>query len=228
MVSLLVGSACGADIDGQHSAARPTPKPFEQRFDPPYDPRVRTGDLVRIGDAVLDDNRLTLTIRFTGGPAFSPDDPCSTDYKPWVQPDRGMLEAAVARVSHPELATLPPSMGCDAMGRPYTFHLGLAAPFLGTTVRDLHGTTLWVAPPDGLVEPTVLPDGWELRGSFDVPDAQPPLFARVYAADGTDVSGSSGPGMLVVYQAFGEPTRIRRRDRAGRCPHPWREGRASP
>jgi hypothetical protein len=188
---------------------RATQKPYEATFGPAFGARPASGSLTRIQDAVISEDGLLLTITFVGGSGFTADGFCSTDYAPWVAENGEALDAAVAVVPHPEQATAPPNAGCADVGFGYTFHLLLPRPFVGSTIHDLAGGTLWVREPTGLVTPGVLPPGWQLQLSEDEPEAQPPLWARVYAPDGTKVEAPNrGAGQLDLYQAFGAATKI--------------------
>ncbi len=186
-----------------------TPKPYEATFGPDY-PSVRpSGPFTAVDDAVISADGRQLTIAFTGGGAYAPGNFCSTDYAPWVAVNGDALDLAVVAVPHPDQPTAPPNVGCAAMGYPYTWHLLLGEPFVGSTIHDLAGGTLWVREPAGLVTPKQLPSGWHLRLSEDEPAARPPLWARVYAPAGTNIeSPNRGAGQLDLYQAFGAATNI--------------------
>ena len=201
----VVAAACSAGP----GAPPPAAKPYEQAFGPAYPPEPPAGQRTRVDDATISADGRTLTLAFTGGPAYAPDSFCSTDYAPWVAAAGADLKVAVVLVSRPDQATKPPNAACAAVGYRYTFHLLLPTPFAGSTVHDLAGGTLWVRPPPGLVEPQGLPSGWQLRWSGDEPAAQPPLWVRVYAPADSQVAGSNGGrGQLDLYQAFGAATQI--------------------
>ena len=206
-------SSCGSSIQVQPSSAptsqgvRATPKPYEATFGPDFPLAPPSGDLVEIHDAVISDDSLSLTIAFTGGSAYSPDDFCSTDFAPWVAPNGHALDVAVVVDQHPERGTAPPDLLCVGVGHGYTYHLLLARPFAGSTIHDLSGGTLWVREPPGLVMPGLLPNDWQLQRSEDAPTARPSLWTRVYAA-GHIAAPNRGAGQLVLYQAFGAATNI--------------------
>lgn len=201
----VMAAACSAGPGGPSSS----PKPYEQTFGPTYPPEPPAGQRTRVDDATISADGRTLTLLFTGGPAYTRDDFCSTDYAPWVAAAGADLEVAVVLVRHPDQATAPPNGACADVGYRYTFHLRLPAPFAGSTVHDLAGGTLWVRPPPGLVEPQALPSGWQLRWSGDEPAAEPPLWVRVYAPADSHVAGSNGGrGQLDLYQAFGAATQV--------------------
>jgi len=187
----------------------PTPKPLHQVFGPSFAAAPPSGNRTRVDDATISADGLTLAVAFTGGPGYSSSDFCSTDYEPWVAIDGDVLQLAITKLTHRDQATAAPNMACAAMGYPYTFDLRLPRPFLGSTIEDLAGGTLWVRDPHGLVTPRVLPVGWELRLSRDEPASNPPLYARVYAAAGSSIEAPNrGAGQLDLYQAFGERTNI--------------------
>jgi hypothetical protein len=205
----LLGGMSGCDAAGAPLVAGPTPKPLHQMFGPDYPAARPGGELKRIDDATISDDGLVLAVEFVGGPGYTPSDPCSTDYEPWVAADGDVLQVAITELTHPEQATLPPNAVCTAAGHRYVFDLRLSAPFLGSTIQDPVGNTLWVRDPLGLVMPKVLPPGWQLRLSEDVPEARPPLWARVYApAAATIEAPNRGAGQLDLYQAFGAATVI--------------------
>ena len=205
VVLAVVAAACSA----APGAKAPSPNPYEQTFGPDYPAQPPAGQRTRVDDAAISVDGRTLTLGFTGGLAYTPADFCSTDYAPWAAAAGADLDVALALVSHPDQATAPPNGGCAAVGHGYTFHLRLPAPFAGSTVHDLAGGTLWVRPPSGLVEPQALPPGWQLQWSGDEPAAEPPLWVRVYAPAGSQVTGGNGGrGQLDLYQAFGAATQI--------------------
>jgi hypothetical protein len=201
----IVASACSA----APGASSSSPKPYERTFGPDYPRQRPAGEGTRVDDASISADGRTLTLDFTGGLAYTPEDFCSTDYAPWVGSVGADLQVAVASVSHPDQATAPPNGACADVGHGYTYHLLLSAPYAGSVIRDLAGGTLWVRPPPRLVEPTSLPSGWALRWSGDEPAAEPPLWVRVYAPASSLVAGSNGgAGQLDLYQAFGAATQI--------------------
>jgi hypothetical protein len=146
-----------------------SPKPREQRFEPPYPSARPVGELVRIqGPGLLSSDRRELTVQFIGGFGYRPGDPCSDDYTGWAEIENGVLEVAIVIIHHPDQATLAPDTACLAEGFSYLFHFDLASPFDGPTVRDLASGELWVPPPERVAFPSLLPAGWEaidLRGS---------------------------------------------------------------
>jgi hypothetical protein len=201
----VVAAACSAGPEAPSSS----PKPYEQSFAPPYPPEPPAGDRARVDEATVDSDGRTLTLSFIGGAAYAPSDFCSTDYVPWVGSAGADLDVAVVRVSDPDQATAPPDGACAGAGHRYTFHLSLPAPFAGSTLHDAAGGTLWVRPPTGLVEPQVVPSGWQLRWSAEDSGAEPRLWVRVYAPAAAHVTGSNGGrGQLDLYQAFGAATQI--------------------
>ncbi len=213
LTATLLLSACGSPVQEEPRSApgtqgvSATAKAYEARFGPDFPSVVPSGDLVEVHDAVISDDSLALTISFTGGSAYSPDDFCSTDFGTWVAPNGDALDIAVYVVPHPERATAPPDVGCTGVGHGYTYRLVLARPFAGSTIRDLSGGTLWVREPPGLVTPGLLPNDWQLQLSEDAPMARPPLWTRVYAPAHI-AAPNRGSGQLHLYQAFGAATNI--------------------
>ena len=213
LTATLLLSSCGNPGPVQPSSAPTTQgvgapsKPYEATFGPDFPSTVPVGAFVEVHDAVISEDSLSLTIAFSGGSAYSPDNFCSTDFAPWVAPNGDALDLAVVVVPHPERGTAPPDLVCVGVGHSYTYHLLLARPFAGSTIHDLSGGTLWVREPPGLVMPELLPNAWQLQRSEDVPMARPPLWARVYAA-AQIAAPNRGAGQLDLYQAFGAPTNI--------------------
>lgn len=218
----LVLSGCGAGAarsdhppmaSPTERGAPPSPitaKSYDHTFGPIYAAQPVFGDRLRVEDAVLSQDALTLTVTVVGAHAYAPDNPCSADVDGWVGSDGEALDVAVISFHPVSQAPLTPDVGCTLEGYQHTLHLRLSAPFHGTTVNDVAGNTLWVAAPAGLVVPTILPTGWKLQGSYDEPEARPSLWARVYAAEPVDVNagGGLGHGRLILFQAFGAATDI--------------------
>jgi hypothetical protein len=208
-LATLLAVLCGCESTVIPPIAGPTAEPLHQVFGPAYPAAPPPGDRVRIDDASLSADSRTLTADFIGGPGYSPTDFCSTDYEPWVGIDGDVLLVGITKLAHPEQATAGPNMACAAVGYPYSFDLRLPGQFLGSTVRDLGGSTLWVREPRGLVTPRVLPAGWDVQLSQDEPTLVPALYVRVYAPAGSNIEAPNrGAGQLDLYQAFGAPTNI--------------------
>jgi hypothetical protein len=203
VASCLVAAGCGsASPPGGASAA--TPEPLEQAFGPSYPPQPAAGRQTRIDRASLSDDKKTLTIVFVGGKGYVPSDPCSADYEPWLAVDGDRIDVTVVEVARQGQATLAPNTGCTLEGYGHTYHLALATPFTGTTVKDRSGGTLFVGTPAGLAEARAVPPGLTLRLSFEQEPGPPAIWVRVYAAtDVPDTGPYEGPGRLVAYQAFG-------------------------
>lgn len=139
-----------------------SPKPQEQRFEPPYPSSRPAGQLVRIfGPGLLSLDRRELTVQFVGGVGYSAAEPCSDDYTGWTGLEDGVLEVAIVIVQHPDHATLPPGGACTLEGYRYLFHFDLGAPFEGSSIRDLGSGELWIPPPERVAAPQLLPVGWE-------------------------------------------------------------------
>jgi hypothetical protein len=201
IASCLLAAACGTTSPPQAAA---TPEPLEQTFGPSYPPQPPNGRQVRIDRAALSDDKSTLTVEFIGGSGYAPSDPCSADYEPWLAVEGDVLKVSVVEIARQGQATLAPDFACRLLGYGHTYHLALAAPFTGTTVKDATGGTLFVATPAGLAEPRDLPSGWTLQLSFEQEPGPPVIWVRVYAPAAVPDSGPfEGPGRLVVYQAFG-------------------------
>jgi hypothetical protein len=166
---------------------------------------------VQIDDLELSEDERTVRLRFTGGPPFDRDDPCSTDYVAVGEVRDGVLEIAVIEtVSSGELLPQQPNddgVLCDAMGHPRTLEIELAEPFLGSTVRDLSGNVRFLSAPEGLVELAGLPDGWTLRSENDVGGSPTGRWQRHYAPS-DDEPGEGSRGALDFYQAFGGPVNV--------------------
>jgi hypothetical protein len=175
----------------------------EQTFGPEYPAQPPAGRPVWISKAELSPDRHTLTIEFVGGQPYLASDPCSEDYEPWVAPRGDLLDVEVVNVDRPDQAQLGPNMGCAGVGYSHTYHLRLAAPFLGTAVNDLaQGGTLYVGTPAGALVATALPTGWSLRRAFQQEPGPPPIWVEIYAP-GPVGNEWEGPGQFVLYQAFG-------------------------
>lgn len=205
IASWLLAAGCGqSSVSLPNGPLAATPEPLEQTFGPSYPPRPANGRPARIDRAALSDDKKTLTIEFTGGKGYAPSDPCSTDYEPWLSVDGDAVDVTVVEVARQGQATLAPNFGCTLEGYGHRYHLTIASPFTGTTVKDLTGGTLFVATPAGLAEPRTVPTGWTLQLSFEEEPGPPAIWVRVYAAAAVPGTGPfEGPGRLVVYQAFG-------------------------
>jgi hypothetical protein len=165
-------------------------------------PRAEPGRdfrFVPISGLTLGADHRTLTIDFVGGKPFSPDDPCSKEYRATATVQDGVLEVGVSQV--PRGGEQP----CDAMGYGRSLVLRLDAPFAGTAWRDRYGYLHFLAPPPGLVELTGLPQGWALRNQRDVEESPAGRWERTYSPDPTITSGTS---TVVLYQSFGGPVNV--------------------
>ena len=190
-------------------ATRPTPQllGYERTFGPTY-PAVAPNPerAVRIDRATLSADRLTLTVEFVGGVPWNPNipGPCTTDYAPWLAPRGDELDVVVVHVPHERPDASGPMVFCTLEGHFWQFHLLLAEPFAGTTIRDLGGGgTLLVGPPAGTALLRVVPPGWLLQAQFQMEPGPPPMWTQIYAPGPVDPIPDEGPGRLVFYQAFG-------------------------
>lgn len=145
-------------------------------------------------------DRRSATIGFVGGSEFDPADPCSVAYVARVEAIGDDLRVGIFARKHP--LQLPENMACDAMGHPRTLVVGWDEPFLGTRVLDQAGSVILLAPPDGLVQITALPDGWELRREESLHGSPTGRWSRLY-------SPVANPGnvdsWVQLIQAFGGP-----------------------
>ena len=191
--------ACGQGAPGP-GTPEATREPSEQSFGPTYPAQPPDGRRVRIDTASLSQDKLKVTITFVGGPPYLPSDPCSADYEPWVATRGDTLDVVVAEILREHTVT---SQTCPAIGIEHVYHLALAAPFVGTTVKGLGGGTFYVVPPAGLALASRLPRGWTLQRSFEQDPGPPPIWVQVYAATTVADGPIEGPGSLVLYEAFG-------------------------
>ena len=129
--------ACGTSMPGPTLGPEVAREPLDQTFGPSYPTQAPAGEPRRFDRATISADRGTLTVEFVGGPGYLASDKCSTDYEPWLDVVGDELQVAIIQVSPPEQATFGPNEGCTAEGYGWTFHLRLAAPFMGTRVKDL-------------------------------------------------------------------------------------------
>lgn len=165
---------------------------------------------VEIGQVRLSPDKRAVTLDFTGGKPFDPNDPCSTDYVAVGEVRDDILEvAAIETVSSGEMLPEQPADGifCTAEGHARTVVLQLPEPFLGSTVHDLAGYVRFLAAPNGLVELTGLPQAWKLRAENDVGGSPTGRWQRRYAPT-EDVPSEGTLGVLDFYQAFGGPVSV--------------------
>lgn len=149
------------------------------------------------------DGSQRLGLDFVGAKAFSPTDPCSADYSAQTAVVDGILEVAIFQSRPPRPAVAPP---CDSMGYGRYLEVDLDAPFSGPEWRDLGGAYRhFLAPPDGLVELSGLPAGWELRDGRDVPDSRWGRWERTYSPDPLPAAAER---TVVLYQSFGGPVGV--------------------
>jgi hypothetical protein len=127
-----------------------------RRFEPPYSTGAPLGDGPWIWRAQLSDDRRTLSVDF-----FAPVEtgPCFGDYEAWVGHDGDNLVVKIVRVDAPIPSPLPsptPAVvglpggidvtACLLVGTRHHYDIALPEPFTGTTVRDLNGGVLVLAP----------------------------------------------------------------------------------
>lgn len=201
IASCLVAAGCGS---ASPPGAAATPEPLEQAFGPSYPPQPAAGRQTSLDNASLSDDKKTLTIGFTGGKGYAPSDACSSDYEPWLAVDGDTLNVTVVEVARQDQARLGPNFGCTLEGYDHTYHLALAAPFTGTTVKDPAGGTFFVTPPAWLAVAPIVRTGWKLQLSVEEEPGPPVIWLRVYASSAVPDTGPfEGPGRLVVYEALG-------------------------
>jgi hypothetical protein len=202
LVGVLVLAACSVSapggteglITGSPEAATASPIaepsiwPPKSTDDPQYAP---------ITSFTLTDGGRRIELEFVGAREYAPDDPCSAEYTGVAAVVDGILEVGVTQVRSSRPAEPPV---CDAMGHLRSLALPLDDAFVGSAWRDLHGPYLhFLAPPDGLVELTGLPDGWELRSGRDVEESPTGRWERTYSPD---ASPADETRRLLLYQAF--------------------------
>lgn len=181
--------------------ATPTPVPSLLTSPPP-------GRLAPISTASFSADGRTLTLSFTGGPEYSPANPCSIAYAGWAEAAGDTLYAAVVDVTdRVRPSDAPTAAACDAMGYGRRVSVTLRAPFSGARLVDLWGYVHFLKAPPGLVELTALPPGWTLRAANDVEDSPTGRWERVYSPDAQLPQGTS-KGRLELYQAFGGPAQV--------------------
>ena len=161
----------------------------------------------------LSADKRTVTVRFTGGKPYHPDEPCSTDYTGVGVVRDNVLEISVIETVS-QFEGVPeqrpdggPLVGCTAEGHPRTVGLQLPEPFLGSKVLDLTGYTRFLSAPDGLVELAGLPAAWTLRSENDVGESPTGRWQRHYAPS-DQPPGEDGRGALDLFQAFGGPVNV--------------------
>jgi hypothetical protein len=158
---------------------------------------------LRIDNATLADDRLSVRVDFVGGPEFDLDDPCSNAYEWSAEIVGEELQIGVFPIPHPE--PVPEGVGCELMGHPRTLTLRLEEPFTGSTIRDLTGqVVVFMEPPKRLAQIGPLPPGWELRREGDLVGSATRTWERVWSPD-ADPWEAEGDPMLTLYQAFGGP-----------------------
>lgn len=182
-------------------AASATPTPVVEPLSWPPQP-TRDQRYVGISKLTLSEDGSRIALEFVGARAYSPDDPCSADYTATAAVVDGVLEVGVTR-SRPPRPGEPPA--CDSMGYGRSLAVSLDEPFTGTVWRDLTGYLHFLAPPEGLVELTGLPDGWELRAERDVEESPTGRWERTYSPDASLTDESR---RVVLYQSFDGPVDV--------------------
>jgi hypothetical protein len=159
------------------------------------------GSIVRFDHAEIADAGSILTLDFTGGAPYSPDDPCSVAYSGWARPDGDELEAAV-------VSPTPPYNGpCGLVGYGRTVAVPLARPFNGARVRDLAGGAHFVQRPAGALELHGLPADWTLRSEADGDGTGNGQWLQTFSPFALTNDGTT-MHRLAIYQTFGEPVSI--------------------
>lgn len=163
---------------------------------------ARDEHYVGISKLTLSEDRRRIELGFVGAREYASDDPCSADYTATTAVVDGVLEIGVTG-SYPPRPTEP--WGCDDLGYDRHLEVSLDEPFIGTVWRDLAGYRHFLAPPDGLVELTGLPAGWELRAGRDVEDSPTGRWERSYSPDPTLADKTK---RVDLYQSFDGPVNV--------------------
>ncbi|CAN5640611.1 hypothetical protein BH23CHL7_BH23CHL7_00860 [soil metagenome] len=178
-------------------AGGPTPPPTVSGALPPSDPQQLTW-FERVD---LSEDRQTIRLQFTGGPAFDAADQCSVEYAAWTEMVEQELHAAVWESRRP-FSLLP--LSCPAVGFRRDIEVRLAQPFTGHLVRDLAGYVHFVSRPPDLAQVDI-PAEWQLeseRSGHSATGQWSQLFARV------DPPPTSRRGHLALYQTFNGPADV--------------------
>jgi hypothetical protein len=205
----VAGSTPPPSVDASKPSATATAEPQTATatavVEPPPWPPQPTHDarFVPIDGLDLNAGGRRIKLDFTGALPFAPDDPCSADYSATTAVVDDVLEVGIFQSVPPRPAEPPP---CDAMGHRRSLEVGLSEPFAGSAWRDLYGPYLhFLAPPEGLVELTGLPVGWDLRAERDVGDSPSGRWERTYSPD---ESLADNTKTVVLYQSFDGPVNV--------------------
>jgi hypothetical protein len=146
--------------------------------------------------ASISTDRTTLTVSFSGGPAFDPVDPCSFHYVPWVATQGDALILDIEE--QPSGVAASPGFACPLDAFEHTYRVILPAPFLGTSVD---GIPLVPPEPMATLDP---PPGWSAQLSFRQDPGPPLVWARTYGPEPVADFGLTGllAGPLDLYEAF--------------------------
>jgi hypothetical protein len=207
-------SACAAAAAPEEIGAWPD-GPVLHEFGPDFGSRPGA-NLIQLDSGNLSDDGTEVTVSFTAGKPFMPDNPCAQDdIRVWVgADDDGGLGVAVTRFRVPRAATMPPvtadglAIGCSLEGWGHEARLRLAEPYRSRSIGDLaSGRLVWVDPPEPYIVPGDLPDGWTDERAFssgwDVPAVWTSVFAAPIAVNPD--FGWNDPGHLVLRQGLDGP-----------------------
>ena len=175
---------------------------FQRTFGPAFPPQPPGPPGGSIDGVVLARDRRSVDLSFIGGQAYERSNACSEEYGAWAGVAGDTLELEVMRIEHPEQPPLAPNMACTAEGHGYVFRILLPAPFLGTKVRDRPTGPIWIAPPERVAEPGLLPEGWNLTSVTGEPSLHE--LGRMWQPR-PEVPGARGR-FSGLYQAFGGAT----------------------
>jgi hypothetical protein len=195
------GPTASSPVASPSGATVASPSPVvESPSWPPQPPRDER--YLAIRELTLSEDGRRIELEFVGARTYSPDDPCSADYAATAAVVDGVLEVGVSLSHQP-----PASEGteCDAIGYARNLGVSLDEPFTGTVWHDLTGYVHFLATPEGLVELTGLPDGWELRAERDVEDSPTGRWERTYSPDASPTDETK---RLVLYQSFDGPVMV--------------------
>lgn len=167
----------------------------------PEGPRVTSLD-----SWTFSSDRRSITVGFTGGREFDPDDPCSIAYRGTAAIDGD--ELAIGIYAKPFPGDVPKDLMCTMEGHSRSLMLDVGAPFHGTRIRDLAGQVFFLEAPPGLVQIIGLPEGWVLQSARSLPESPTGRWARVYAPRGHVGLTGSSVGQVELIQAFGVPANV--------------------
>jgi hypothetical protein len=151
-------------------------------------------------------DRRSVTVAFTGGPVFDPDNPCSKAYRGSAHATGD--ELVIGIYPEPFPGEMPDDLACTAEGHNRSVAIDLAQPFHGTRVRDVAGQLFFLEEPEGLVELTGLPDGWVEHPGESLSSSPSGRWGRVYAPAGHTPTPGYSAGTVELIQAFDAPADV--------------------